>query len=237
MSAKYFYLNFIKKEKVSKNVFTFYFDRVKRDSKKKLDFLAGQYIHIYLPVVNEKGRGNSRMFTISSSPLEKGYISVTTKKGNSIFKKSLFKLTPQTPVKFYGPSGSLVIDDPPTGGKKPSYVFLAPGIGITPFRSIIKYVSQKNLNIHIICLASFSKKEDFLFFSELTDISKSNPNIKVVYATTRINERLIKKNVKDINKHLYYIVGPASAISNLEEVVSGMGVVSYKIFLEDFEGY
>lgn len=233
MSAKYFYLNFVKKEKVSKDVFTFYFNRVRLGSKEQLNFLAGQYTHLYLPINNEKGRGNSRMFTISSSPLEKDYIAITTKKGNSVFKKSLFKLAPQTSIKFYGPSGSLVIDEI----KKPSYVFLAPGIGITPFRSIIKYVSQKNLNITITCLASFSKKEDFLFYSELMGISKSNSNIKVVYAKTRINEKFINKYIKNINKHLYYIVGPASAISNLEEVVSGMGIPSHKIFLEDFEGY
>ncbi|MBI2613708.1 MAG: FAD-dependent oxidoreductase [Candidatus Levybacteria bacterium] len=231
--AKYFYLNFIKKEGIARDVFTFYFDRVKRRSVGKLNFLAGQYVHIYLPVINEKSRGNSRMFTIASSPLEKDYISIVTKKGNSIFKKALFNLKPKTSVKFYGPSGSLVIDE----AKKSSYVFLAPGIGITPFRSIIKYVSQKDLNIPIVLFASFSKKEEVLFSTELTSISKTYPNIKIVYALNRINEELIKKYVRNINKHLYYIVGPALAIADLEEVVSGMGVESWKIFLEDFEGY
>lgn len=233
MTAKYFYLNFVKKEKISKDVWSFYFSRVKRGSAEKLDFLAGQYIHLYLPIVNEKGRSNSRMFTISSSPLEKGYIVITTKKGNSLFKKSLFKLNPKASVKFYGPSGSLIIDEI----KKPSYVFLAPGIGITPFRSIIKYISQKNLKISITLLTSFSERESFLFYDELNGISKLNANIKIVYTSTRISEQLIKKHVKNINKHLYYIVGAASAISDLEEVVSVMGIPSHKIFLEDFEGY
>lgn len=227
--ASYFYLNFIKKEKISNDVYVFYFDRKNSD----FDFLAGQYIHMYLPVVNEKGRGNSRMFTIASSPLEKDYIFIATKKGKTIFKKTLFNLKSQTPVKFYGPSGNLVIDEI----KKPSYVFLAPGIGITPFRSIIKYISQKNLDISVILLASFSKKEEVLFSRELVNISRSNPNIKIVYTLTRISKKLIKKHVANISKHLYYVAGPASAISDLEEVVSDMGVVSSKIFLEDFEGY
>ncbi|MDO8583352.1 MAG: FAD-dependent oxidoreductase [bacterium] len=226
-SATYFYLNFIKKEKISEDVFALYFSR------NNLDFLAGQYLHIYLPVVNEKGRGNSRMFTIASSPLEKGYIFIAVKKGKSLFKKSLFNLVPKASVKFYGPSGQMFIDEV----RKPSYVFLAPGIGITPFRSIIKYISQKNINIPITLLASFSKKENILFSQELMEISKSNPNIKIVYILTRINEQLIKKHVKNINKHSYYIVGPAYAISDLEEMVSGMGVSDDKIFLEDFEGY
>jgi len=227
--AKYFYLDFVKKEKVSKDVFTFYFDRKFSD----LDFLAGQYTHIYLPVTNEKGRGNSRMFTVSSSPLEKDYLLITTKRGKSLFKKTLFNLEFQTSVKFYGPSGGLILDEV----KKPSYVFLAPGIGITPFRSIIKYVNQKNLNISITLLASFSRKEDILFYDELMNISKSNPNIKIVYTLTRINKQLIKKYVKNINKHLYFIVGSPSSVSDLEDVVSGMGVSNNKIFIEDFEGY
>ncbi len=236
-SAKYFSLTFIKKEKIAKDAFAFYFDRVKLGSAEKLDFLAGQYIHMYLPVINEKGRGNSRMFTIASSPLEKDYIFIATKKGKSIFKKSLFKIVPQTPVKFYGPSGNLIIDDSPAGGKKPSYVFLALGIGVTLFRSIIKYVSQKKIKITITLIASFSKKEYFLFYGELINISKLNANIKIVYSSTRINEKLIKNNVKSINRHLYFITGPTSGISDLEEIVSGMGVSSEKIFIEDFEGY
>ena len=229
MKAKYFYLSFVKKEKLSEDTFIFYFDRRTTG----FNFLAGQYIHIYLPIPNEKGRGNSRIFTIASSPLEKDYIFIATKKGKTIFKKTLFNLKSQTPVKSYGPSGSLVIDEI----KKPSYVFLAPGIGITPFRSIIKYISQKNLDISVILLASFSKKEEVLFSRELVNISRSNPNIKIVYTLTRISKKLIKKYVKNINKHLYYIAGPASSISDLEGVVSDMGVGSSKIFLEDFEGY
>lgn len=228
-SAKYFYLNFIKKEKISKDVFVFYFNKKNSD----FNFLAGQYVHIYLSVIDEKGRGNSRMFTIASSPLEKDYIFFATKRGKSLFKKTLFNLKSHTSVKFYGPSGGLVLDE----ARKSSYVFLAPGIGITPFRSIIKYISQKNLKISITLLASFSKKEGILFFSELTNISKSNPNIKIIYTLTRINKEFINKYIKNINKHLYYIAGSPKAVLDLEEIVSGMGVSTDRIFIEDFEGY
>ncbi len=227
--AKYFHLNFIKKEKIAGDVFAFYFDRKSAD----LNFLAGQYVHIYLPVANEKGRGNSRMFTVASSPLEKDYIFIATKKGKSLFKKTLFALEPGIPIKFYGPSGELVVDEI----KKPSYIFLSVGIGITPFRSILKYVNQKNLNIPITLFASFSKKEDVLFYDEVMNISKSNSNIKIFYTLNRINDGLIKKYIKNINAHLYFIVGAPSAVSNLEDVVSGAGVSSDKIFIENFEGY
>ncbi len=232
-SAKYFQLNFIKKEKVSKDVFSFYFNRLKHDSLGQLGFLAGQYVHIYLPIVNEKGRGDSRMFTISSSPLEEDYLVITTKKGKSLFKKTLFNLKENTSVKFFGPSGGLVLNEK----KKISYVFLALGIGITLFRSIIKYVSQKNIKIPITLIVSFSKKEDFLFYSELSKISKSNPSIKVVYALNRIDKKLIKKYIKNVSKYVYFLVGSPSGVIDLEEVVSEMGVENNNIFIEDFEGY
>jgi len=227
--ALYFYLNFIKKEKISRDVFAFYFHRKNVD----LNFLAGQYVHIYLPVVNEKGRGNSRMFTIASSPLEKDYIFIATKKGKSIFKKALFNLNPKASVKFYGSSGGLVLDEI----KKPSYVFLALGIGITPFRSILKYISQKKLRISATLIASNSSKEKVCFQKELLQISKSNPNIKIVYTLNRIDSKLIKKYIKNINSHLYFIAGSPSGVFDLEDVVSGMGVPNDKIFIEDFEGY
>lgn len=229
MSAKYFYLKFIKKEKVAKDVYSFCFDR----KSIKLDFLAGQYAHIYLPISDEKGRGNSRMFTIASSPLEKDYIFIATKKGKSIFKKNLFELIPQVSVKFYGPSGGLVLDEI----KKPSYVFLAVGIGITPFLSMIKYANKKNLNIPITLLVSFSKKEDFCFYDELVNISKSNSSIRIIYTLTRITSILVKKYVKNINRPLYYIAGSPKSVLDLEEIVSEMGVSSNRIFIEDFEGY
>lgn len=232
-SAIYFHLRFIKKEKIAKDVSAFYFSRKEND----FDFLAGQYIHIYLSISDEKGRGNSRMFTIASSPLEKDYITIVTKRGKSLFKQSLFKLVSKTPVKFYGPSGGLILDDPPAGGKKPSYVFLSLGIGITPFRSIIKYINQKNLNIKIILLVSFSSEEDYLFLSELMDIAKNKSNINIIYTIKRITSRFIKKHVKNINDHLYYIVGSPNAVLNLEEAVLEMGVSNEKIFIENFEGY
>lgn len=229
MSAKFFHLNFVRKDKISKDVFAFYFDR----KNSTLNFLAGQYIHIYLPTVNEKGRGNSRMFTIASSPLKKEYITIVTKKGKTVFKKALFSLGPKTSVKFYGPSGELVLDEE----KKPSYVFLALGIGIVPFVSILKYINQKNLKIPIALIVSFYKREEMCFYDELKKISELNPNIKIIYSLKRIDEILIKKYVKNINDHLYYIVGSPRGVADLENAVSGMGVSNDKIFIENFEGY
>lgn len=73
--AKYFYLNFIKKEKIAKDTYSFYFD----SSKDNFDFISGQYVKMNLIIENPDDRGTSRFFTISSSPLEKDRLMITTK--------------------------------------------------------------------------------------------------------------------------------------------------------------
>ena len=96
---------------------------------------------------------------------------------------------------------------------------------------------QKNLNISITLIAFFSKKEDFCFYDELVNIGKNNSNIKIIYVMKKIKSPLIKKHIKNISKHLYYIVGSPGSVLDLEEAVSGMGIPSERIFIEDFEGY
>jgi ferredoxin-NADP reductase len=243
VAQKEFYLPFVKKEQLAKDTYSFYFDIAKRG----FNFLPGQYIRMTLDVKNPDSRGNSRPFTIASSPLEKGYIMITTKVIQSSLKKKLFNLKPGENVQFFGPMGGFILDEE----EKVDRVFLAGGIGITPFHSMIAYAFEKKLSIPITLLVSFSNVEDLVFYKELTDIAKKNPYIKVVYTvshpekpsikwkgeTGRISETLIKKYIQDIFKPQYFIVGPPAMVAAIEEVVNNMGVENKKIFIENFTGY
>jgi len=243
MQSKEFYLLFVRKEKIARDAYSFYFDRTKAD----LSFLPGQYVRMTLNIDNPDNRGNSRPFTISSSPLEKNHIMITTKIIESSFKKRLIELASGEKVKLFGPLGGFVLKEE----EKDERVFLAGGIGITPFHSMIAYCNAKKLSIPITLLVSFSSVEDLAFYKELTDIAKKNPYIKVVYTvshpdnsnvqwggeTGRISETLIKKYIQDIFKPQYFIVGPPAMVAAIEEVVNNMGVENKKIFIENFTGY
>jgi len=243
VQQKEFYVPFVKKEQLAKDTYSFYFDRAKLD----FNFLPGQYVRMAIPIKNPDNRGNSRPFTISSSPLEKNHIMITTKIIQSSFKKKLTELAPGEKVKFFGPLGGFVLKEE----EKDERVFLAGGIGITPFHSMITYVHKKDLSISITLFVSFSTVEDLIFYEELSDIAKKNPYIKLVYTvshpeglnvqwsgeTGRISETLIKKYTEDINKPLYYIVGPPAMVSTMEEIVRKMGISNKKIFIESFTGY
>ena len=250
--AKEFYLPFIKKEKLVKDTYSFYFDRVRRG----LSFLPGQYMRMILDIKNPDERGNSRFFTIASSPLEKDYIMITTKitqspvpdgTGESSFKKRLIELKAQEKVQFFGPMGEFVLNEE----KKEDRVFLAGGIGITPFHSMLTYAYQKILSIPIALIVSFSTAQDIFWHKELQEIATNNPSIKVIYTvsrpeksntkwngeTGRISDVLIKSHVPDFLRPLYYIVGPPAMVAGIEDVVKKIGVSSEKIFIENFTGY
>lgn len=242
MKAKqiFFHLPFIKKDKVAKDTYSFYFSRAQLD----FDFLPGQYIDMILPIKNPDYRGSERSFTISSSPSDKNHIIITTKIIKSSFKKTLINLKSSQLVEFNGPWGGFVFKEEETFPR----VFLAGGIGITPFHSTIAYAHSKNLSIPITLFVSFSGWEDAVFYKELSDVSKENPNIKIIYTIThpddqwkgetgRISEALIKKYVSDISKPLYYIVGSPDMVAAMEEIVLGMGVPNERIFIENFTGY
>jgi len=241
--AKEFYLPFIKKEKVAKDTYSFYFNPAERG----FSFLPGQYVRMTLNIKNPDNRGSSRSFTIASSPLEKQHIMITTKIIQSSFKKRFMELEPQELVKFFGPIGAFVLNEE----EKNPRVFLAGGIGITPFHSMITYAHVKKLSIPITLFVSFSTKEDIIFYNELTAISREMPNIKIVYTIShpessktkwmgevgRISEELVKKYVQDIFKPQYFIVGPPAMVAGIEEVVSNMGAANERIFIENFTGY
>jgi ferredoxin-NADP reductase len=156
-----------------------------------------------LPIENPDDRGTMRYFTISSSPLDKKYLRVITKVIQSSFKMTLDSLKPGDPVSFFGPNGTFYLYE-----EEPSHVFLAGGVGMTPFISMIQYAAAKNLQNQLTLLVSFVTPQNFIFFDELSQISKEHQNIHVVYTTERISPELLKKNIPSVTKPLYYITGP-----------------------------
>lgn len=244
-SAKEIHLPFVKKEQVAKDAYAFFFDRAKLCS--DFNFLPGQYIHMYLPIPNENGRGNSRMFTIASPPMEKQYMMVITRIIQSLFKKTLADLAPKTLIKFYGPSGGFILHENETREQ----VFLAGGIGITPFLSMLSYVDQKKLTLKTTLIVSFSTVEDIIYKEKLEDLERRNPNVKIIYTVThpeesrkswsgekgRISKELIVKYVNKPLDSLYYIVGPPKMVDGMHSIVSEMGVASKDILTENFVGY
>jgi ferredoxin-NADP reductase len=184
---------------------------------------------------------------MSSSPLEKNFVSLTTKIIQSEFKKALFALKEQDEIKIFGPMGQFILEEHDTRKK----IFLAGGIGVTPFHSIITYATAANLNLPITLLASFSIPEEMIFFNELTKIANSHANIQDIYTITkpqesktswigetgRVSENMIKKYAKDIMQSVFYIVGPSPMVEGTKKLLEDMKITNENIKIEQFTGY
>lgn len=208
------------------------------ETEKEVSYLPGQYFYFTLPKLNfDDPRGETRHFTISYSPTESKNLRITTRiREESGFKKTLDSLPVGTAIETEGPTGTYIFDENEEG----SHVFIAGGIGITPFRSFIKYVVDKKLNtpIHLIYSNSDS---DFVFKKELEAWDKENENIKVDFVDTsktgHLDEKIIRKLVSDINLHTFWVVGPPPMVDAVEKVLEQMKISGDRIRVEKFTGY
>lgn len=239
MNVSKLQLSFAKKEKLNKEIWTFYFDR----KPFKFDYFAGQYFRVTLPIESPDERGSSRYFTVTSTPNEE-FLTITTKIIKSTFKLKLDSLKAGDKMTFFGPFGEMFQDEKDMTPK----VFLAGGIGLTPAYSMLKFIDKEKLKVNFTLLVSFSSKKEAIFSEELKSIKSRNSNVSIIYTLTkekgrlgyengRINEGMIKKYVPNIPTSKLFIGGPPSMVESLQNIIQNMGILEKNIITEDFSGY
>jgi ferredoxin-NADP reductase len=196
--------------------------------------LPGQYLYYSLPHPNPDDRETNRYFTNSSAPFE-GHVSITTRISDqgSTFKKALVQLKPGDTIEAEEPDGDFILDSP----EKPS-VFIAGGIGITPFRSIILDLDHKNAPINVTLLYGY-RNDDVLFKQLFDEIASRHPEFKVHYVIEpeRITPDLIKEKIGDIKTPTFYVSGPEPMVEAFEKQLTEMGVPDNHQKQDFFPGY
>ena len=157
------------------------------------------------------------------------------------YKKTMDELPIGTEVEGEGPNGSFKLDE---NSEIPN-IFIAGGIGITPYRSMIKYIIDTNKQTPIYLIYSNSD-ESFIFGKELQDISKSNSNIKIDFYDsskmghldkTKIITILERWGLKDWKKDSWWVCGPPNMTRAIEDVLGWLDITSDHIRSERFTGY
>src|ERR1700684_366278 len=139
-------------------------------------FEAGQYLDMTLLDPSETdSEGNVRSFTIASAPHEETLM-VATRMRDTAFKNVLRTMPLGTAVKIEGPSGDLTLHN----DSQRVAVFLAGGIGITPFRSIVHWAAKEKLPNRIVLFYSNRRPEDAAFLAELQSLERYNPKYKLI---------------------------------------------------------
>lgn len=226
----------VKKQAEAKDTVSFFFL-----PSEKFTWQAGQYAYITLG-------GITKQFTIASSPTEE-LIQVTTRiRKESVFKQALDSLKIGEEIEARAPFGSFVLTN--HYSLDTSHLFLAGGIGITPFRSMIKYNVDKSLEIPIHLVYSHSDS-DFVFKKELDQWQKENDNIKIKYIDTSVLGRIDKSKIEKligkfhdqgswklvIGNCTFSAVGPTAFVNAMEDILEKLKIPEDHIKTEKFIGY
>ncbi len=199
-----------------------------------ISWQAGQYLRYHLTHSSPDERGENRFFTISSAPYEK-FLQITTRinSTSSSFKKKLLMLQKGDTFEAFGPNGTFTLEDPAN-----HYVFIAGGIGITPFRSIIQDLDHRKLPINITLLYA-NRNEEIVFQKELAEIATRHPEFTIQY--------FIGENQLDINSLQsltsiphppnFYISGPEQMMKHYIQMLQTLGISEENIKHDYFPGY
>lgn len=203
----------------------------------EFNFVPGHYIFVTLinpPYADD--RSNRRHFSIVNSPDEKGIITIATRIRDSGFKKSLKELSLGTEVELGPISGSFVL---PEDTSKP-LVFVAGGIGITPFISMLRYVKNHNLNYKITLLYSNRDQASTAYLEEVQkfkSILTMTEDPAWQGEKRRIDANFIKEYFPQVNTNTYFVVGPPPMVDAVQKALLEAGVEINNIKIENFTGY
>jgi len=228
------------KKEVARAIFDFTFSV----SQGTLSFKPGQYVECTLPHTHADNRGERRYFTIASSPTEREVhfgIRVDGERGSS-FKKAMLALSPEDPFVISGITGGFVLPEDTTQ----KMVFLAGGIGVTPFRSMSVYLKDMGQQRDVVLFYA-SKTESELAYRDVFD-HLDGTGIRVVYVvneqtsdwkgrTGMITKEMIMEEVPDFASRLFYISGPHLMVLAFRKTLGEMGVPSSHISTDFFPGY
>lgn len=203
---------------------------------------AGQAVYVTLPGQKDiDSKGRIRTFSLASAPQEPDLV-IATRMTETAFKSCLADLPVGSPVQIEGPYGDLTLD-----GESTPVVFLAGGIGITPFRSMILDAIGTGLKRDITLFYSNRSAEDAAFLSELEQLALDNARFKMVATMTDatdwkgergyISREMIERNAGAIDKPVFYLAGPPAMVAAMETMLTTAGVKQASIRSEMFAGY
>jgi len=214
---------------------------------RRLRFRPGQYLEWTLRHSRPDSRGNRRYFTIASSVDERQVrLGVKFYPGASSFKKALLAMRPGSEIVASQLAGEFVLPE----NKREKLVFMAGGIGITPFRSMIRYLLDHDEKRPITVLYS-NKTAPEIVYADVLEEARKQLGIRTVYTLTdadcvppdwqggtgRVDAGMIAKAVPDYRERTFYLSGPRSLVVGFEEVLRKIGIPKSRIKTDFFPGF
>jgi ferredoxin-NADP reductase len=229
-------------EEVAHGTMAFHFDKPAG-----FTFKPGQAIDLVLADPAVSGTESARhAFSIVSAPHE-GDLVLATRMRDSAFKNALARLPIGAAAQIDGPFGSLTLHNKLA---RPA-VFIAGGIGITPFMSMLRHAAISKRQQRLVLLYSNRRPEDAAFLVELQRLEGDNRHFQLVATMTamedsrlpwtgetgKIDQALLKRVAKELADPVYYVAGPVAMVGALRDALERAGIDGDDIRSEEFHGY
>jgi ferredoxin-NADP reductase len=207
----------------------------------EVTYESGQFFFLTIKI---NGKEAIHHFSFSSSPTEKGYIEFTKRITPHDFSQALAVIKPGDWARLRGPMGSFLLPQ-----KKQKLAFLSGGIGITPLRSMLRYLADNQQTWDIVLVYGNTSYDDIVFRDELDNLNVlklarvehvlSGPDFPPDWAgkTGYINKDLISEVIPDYPERLFYLSGPPKMVTGLEDQLIALNLSLDEIKRDSFTGY
>ena len=207
-------------------------------------YRPGNYFWVELPDRGHQDeKGLRRHISLVTSPTEVGVVGLATRLRDSAFKRTLADLEVGDEVDVEEPKGSFVLPE----STSVHYVFIAGGIGITVFRSMLRYVADTELPYHITLVYSNSDRESAAFLDELEELEGRIDGLRVILTMTddtgwdgesrRIDAEMLRDRLGDLDGVQFLIAGPPAMTEAVADSLHGAGVSEDGVLVGKFSGY
>jgi ferredoxin-NADP reductase len=209
----------------------------------EVDWTPGEYFWVELldpPYDDEKGA--RRHITVVTSPTE-GVLGLATRIRDSAFKKSLVEMPEGSAVDVEQPKGSFLLPD----DTSKRYAFIAGGIGITPFRSMLRYIADKGLDYDITLVYSNRDAESTAFLDELEELESVVPRCRVIFTMTddpnwdgdtrMLDADVLRDLLGDLESYHFMVAGPPQMAKSVEASLLEAGLSEDRVQSDSFSGY
>jgi ferredoxin-NADP reductase len=210
-------------------------------------FTAGQSMNVSLVDPPETdAKGNARTFSIVSAPHESELV-IATRMRDTAFKRVLKAMPAGGRIGLRGPAGLFTLDP----ADERSAVFLAGGIGVTPFVSMLREAAHARLARDIWLFYSNRRPEDAAFLEELTALPERNPRCRFVGTMVEMDKSsrpwsgetgfldlaMLERHLEDLGACVYYVAGPPGLVEAMQKMLLGAGIAEGAIHTDEFFGY
>jgi ferredoxin-NADP reductase len=229
------------KREVAKETLLVTFDLLGED----VDFRPGQYFFVTLPDVGHQDeKGLRRHITVVTFPNEKGVLGFATRMRDSAFKRSLRELPVGAEVDVEAPKGKFGLPEDPS---RP-LVFVAGGIGITVFRSMLGYIREERLPYRVTLIYSNRDRDSTAFLDELRELEQELPDLRLILTMTqdpswdgetrKVDAEFFRAYLgDDLDGFTFLVAGPPAMAEAVQKALEEAGANEENIIAERFSGY